>query len=176
MPSEKILEGKKQLVSKLAEKLKNSVSGVLVDYKGITVENDIKLRVEMRKAGVYYSVQKNSIIRLAAKEAGINGLDDALNGTTAIAISENDLTSAAKILSKFAEGKDNFNIKAGFVEGKTVSAADVDVLANLPSKEVLVAKFLGGMNAPISGFVNVLNGNLRGLVVALNAIAEKKSA
>lgn len=176
MPSEKILAEKQKIVDELSEKFKSAVSGVLVDYKGITVEDDTKLRAELRKAGVYYSVKKNTIIRLAAKKAGLNGLEDVLTGTTAVAISADDITAPAKILSKFAEGKDNFNVKAGFVEGEAVSAKDVDALAKLPSKEVLLAKFLGGLNAPISGFVNVLNGNLRGLVVALNAIAEKKSA
>lgn len=176
MPSEKILAEKQQIVNELSEKLKNSISGVLVDYSGITVDKDTKLRAELRKAGIYYSVKKNTIIRLAAKQAGIEGLDEVLNGTTAIALSDNDLIAPAKILAKFADDNEKFNIKAGFIEGKTVDAKQIHDLAKLPSKEVLVAKFLGGMKAPINGFVNVLNGNLRGLVVALNAIAEKKSA
>lgn len=176
MPSEKILQQKQQLVSELADKMKSAVSGVLVDYKGITVDSDTKLRAELRKAGVYYAVKKNTIIGLAAKQSGLEGLEAVLSGTTAIAVSDSDLTAPAKILSKFAEANDNFNIKAGFIEGKTVSAGEVVDLAKLPSKEVLLAKFLGGLNAPINGLANVLNGNLRGLVVALNAIAEKKSA
>lgn len=176
MPSEKILAQKQQVVSELSEKLKSAVSGVLVDYKGITVEQDTKLRAELRKAGVYYAVKKNSIISLAAKQVGLEELESALSGTTAIAVSDSDLTAPAKILAKFAEDNKNFTIKAGFIEGKAASAEEIGALAKLPSKEVLVAKFLGSMNAPISGFVNVLNGNLRGLVVALNAIAEKKSA
>lgn len=176
MPSQKILEQKQQMVDELAEKLKNAVSGVLVDYTGISVADDTKLRAELRKAGVYYAVKKNSIIGLAAKKAGLEGFDEYLKGSTAIALAEEDMIAPAKILAKFADGKDNFKIKAGFIEGETVDAAKVMELSKLPSKEVLVAKFLGSMNAPISGFVNVLNGNLRGLVVALNAIAEKKSA
>lgn len=176
MPSQKILAEKQQIVNELSEKLKNSISGVLVDYKGITVDKDTKLRAELRKAGIYYSVKKNTIIRLAAKQAGIEGLDEVLSGTTAVALSENDLIAPAKILAKFADDNETFNIKAGFIEGKTVDSKQIHDLAKLPSKEVLVAKFLGGMKAPINGFVNVLNGNLRGLVVALNAIAEKKSA
>lgn len=176
MPSEKILAQKQQVVAELADKLKAAVSGVLVDYKGITVEQDTKLRAELRKAGVYYAVKKNSIISLAAKQVGLDDLESVLSGTTAIAISDTDLTAPAKVLAKFAEGNKNFTLKAGFIEGKAVNAEEIGELAKLPSKEVLVAKFLGSMNAPISGFVNVLNGNLRGLVVALNAIAEKKSA
>lgn len=176
MPSEKILEKKQQEVNELSEKIKAAVSGVLVDYKGISVSDDTKLRAELRKAGVYYSVKKNSIISRAAAKAGLEGFDSMLAGSTAIAFSDSDLTSAAKILSKFAEDHENFSVKGGFIEGKVASTAEISDLAKLPSKEVLFAKFLGGMNAPISGFVNVLNGNLRGLVVALNAIAEKKSA
>lgn len=176
MPSEKVLEEKKQIVSELSDKLKNAVSGVLVDYKGITVEDDTKLRSELRKAGVYYAVKKNTLVRFAAKDAGLDGLEEYLTGTTAIAISTDDLVAPAKILAKYAENKDNFKIKAGFIEGKVANADEINALAKLPSKEVLLAKFVGGLNAPISGFVNVLNGNLRGLVVALNAIKEKKSA
>lgn len=176
MPSEKILELKKQEVNELSEKLKSAASGVLVDYKGISVSDDTKLRAELRKAGVFYAVKKNSIIGRAAKEAGLEGLESMLSGSTAIALSESDLTAAAKVLAKFAEDHENFTIKGGFIEGKVASTAEINDLAKLPSKEVLLAKFLGGMNAPISGFVNVLNGNLRGLVVALNAIKEKKSA
>jgi len=176
MPSKKILEQKQQMVDELAEKMKKAVSGVLVDYTGISVADDTKLRAELRKAGVYYTVKKNSIISLAAKKAGLEGFDEYLKGSTAIALAEEDMIAPAKILAKFADEKDNFKIKAGFIEGETVDAGKVKELSKLPSKEVLVAKFLGGLNAPISGFVNVLNGNLRGLVVALNAIAEKKKS
>lgn len=176
MPSQKILEQKQQMVDELAEKLKNSVSGVLVDYKGISVGDDTQLRAELRKSDVYYAVKKNSIIERAAKKAGLDGVDEYLKGSTAIALSENDMVAPAKILAKFAADNDGFTLKAGFIEGNTVGSEEIKKLAKLPSKEVLVAKFLGSLNAPISGLVNVLNGNLRGLVVALNAIAEKKSA
>ncbi|MFT8888497.1 MAG: 50S ribosomal protein L10 [Ethanoligenens sp.] len=176
MPSEKILAEKQQLVADLAEKLKASVAGVLVDYTGISVEDDTKLRAELRTANVHYSVKKNSLISRAATDAGLSGLDDILKGATAIATSEDDLVAPAKIIAKFAGSHPTFKVKAGFIEGKVVSEAEVHALATLPPKEVLVAKALGGLNAPISGFVMVLNANLRGLVVALNAIAEKQSA
>lgn len=176
MASEKILEEKKKVVSELAEMMKKATAGVLVDYKGINVSDDTKLRAELRKAGVSYSVKKNSLIKFALKDAGLAGLDDYLKGTTAIAVSENDLVAPAKIISEFAEKNPNFTVKAGFIEGKVVDANEIKVIAKLPPKEVLVAKVLGGLNAPISGFVNVLNGNMRGLVVALNAIAQKQSA
>lgn len=176
MPSEKILEQKKAIVAQLAEKLKNSCSGVVVDYKGITVAEDTKLRKQLREAGVEYFVVKNTLLSRAAKEAGIEGLDPVLEGTTALAISNDDYIAPAKILCGFADTNKTFNVKSGFVDGKVMSVAEINELAKLPSKEVLIAKALGGLNAPITGFVTVLNGTIKGLVVALNAIKDKQSA
>ena len=177
MPSEKILQQKQEAVAALTEKLKNAAAGVLVDYKGINVADDTKLRKELREAGVEYAVVKNTLLRFAAKEVGYDALDSVLEGTTALALSDGDQVVAAKILTKYAEdSKGKFVVKAGFVDGNVLDAAGVKELANLPPKEVLVAKALGGLNAPITGFVTVLNGTMKGLVVALNAIAEKKGA
>lgn len=176
MPSEKILEQKKAIVAELSEKLQGACAGVLVNYKGITVADDTKLRKELREAGVEYFVVKNTLLSRAAQNAGIDDLEPVLEGTTAIAISNDDHVASARILCKFAENNKFFKIKAGFVEGKTINEQEVKDLAKLPSKEVLVAKALGGLNAPITGFVTVLNGTIKGLVVALNAIAEKQSA
>lgn len=176
MPSEKILEQKKQVVAALTESLKSACTGVVVNYKGITVAEDTKLRKELREAGDDYMVVKNTLLRLALKDAGIDGLDHVLEGTTAIAISKDNYVSGAKILAKFAETNKKFEIKAGFVDGGAISVDGVKELASLPPKEVLIAKALGGLNAPITGFVTVLNGTLKGLVVALNAIAEKQAA
>lgn len=176
MASEKILQQKQEYVEKLAEKLGSSVAGVVVDYKGITVADDTILRRKLREAGVEYTVVKNTMLRRAADKVGLSGLDSVLEGSTALAISANDHVAAARILCEYAEKNKDFTVKAGFVEGKTIEAAEVESLAKMPPKEVLVAKVLGGLNAPISGFVGVLNANLRGLVVALNAIAEQKGA
>ncbi len=177
MPNAKVLEEKKAFVSSLADQMKNASSGVLVDYKGINVADDTKLRRELRAKGVEYAVVKNTLLRLAAREIGFEALEPVLEGTTALATSATDLVAPAKILSEYAKkSNDKFKIKAGFVEGRVVSSKDVTNLADLPSKEVLVARVLAGFNTPISGLVNVLNGNLRGLAVALNAIAEKKGA
>lgn len=176
MPSEKILEQKKQHVAELAEAFKAANVGVLVNYLGINVEDDTKLRKQLREAGCQYKVVKNTLLHLAFEQAGIEGLDESLKGTTAIAYSENGYTGAPKILSDYAKGHENFTIKSGFIDGSTVDAAGITELAKLPSKEVLIAQVLGGFNAPIQGFANVLNGTLRGLVIALNAIAEKQSA
>lgn len=176
MPSEKVLEQKKQIVSDLTEKLKKASAGVIVDYKGINVADDTKLRKELREAGVEYAVVKNTLLRFAVQAAGLEGVEPVLEGTTALAVSENDCVAAAKILSEYAEKNKNFSLKAGFVEGKVLDVKGVEALAKLPSREVLVAQTLGGLNAPITGLVGVLNANLRGLVCALNAIAQKQSA
>ena len=176
MPSEKILEQKKQLVAALAADLKESCTGVIVNYKGINVADDTKLRKQLREAGSTYKVVKNTMLKRALDEAGIEGLEGVLEGTTAIAYNKEDYVVSAKILSEFAEKSKTFELKAGFVDGNALDAAGVKELAALPPKEVLVAKALGGLDAPITGFVTVLNGTLKGLVVALNAIAEKQGA
>jgi large subunit ribosomal protein L10 len=174
LPSAKILEKKKQAVAQLSESLKSARTGVIVDYKGITVEADTKLRKELRESGSQYKVVKNSILRRALQEAGIEGLEGVLEGTTAIAVHTDDYVAPAKIIAQYAEKNDTFTIKAGFIDGKAVSLEEIKTLASLPSKEELVAQTLRGLNAPITGFVTVLNGTIKGLVVALNAIAEKQ--
>lgn len=177
MPSEKILKQKQQVVSDITEKFKSAVAGVVVDYKGISVEEDTKLRKELRESGVDYFVAKNTLLRFAAKDAGLEDLAPALEGTTAIAVSSNDHVAAAKILTKFADDhKEFFDVKAGFIDGEVVDTDSVSRLGKLPSREVLIAQTLAGFNAPISGFANVLNANLRGLAIVLNAIAEKQAA
>lgn len=166
MPSEKVLETKKEIVTALEAKLKNAVAGVVVDYKGISVANDTKLRKELREAGVEYKVVKNTLLRFAAKDTGLADICSVLEGTTALAISNDDAVAPARILGKYAEGsRGKFTVKAGFVEGKAMSAAEVMTLSKLPGKEQLLCMLL-----------SALNGNIRGLAVALNAIAEKEPA
>lgn len=176
MPSDKILKQKKAIVDDLAKKLKSSCSGVIVDYRGITVTDDTKLRRELREANVDYFVVKNTLLSRAAKKSGIEGLDTVLEGTTAIALSNEDYVAPAKILCNFASSNEFFKIKSGFVDGDVMDGSQINELAKLPSKEVLIAQALGGLNTPICGLAIVLNGTLKGLVVALNAIAEKQSA
>lgn len=177
MASDKIIQRKQQEVADLVEKIRGSVSGVLVDYKGINVADDTKLRKELREAGVEYAVIKNSILRRAVDEVGYEGLKDVLVGSTAVALSETDAVVAAKILSKQAKAsKGKFTVKAGFVEGNVIDEVGVTSLAELPSREELVAMTLRGLNAPIAGLANVLNGNIRGLAVVLSRIAEQKTA
>lgn len=176
MPNQKVLSEKQAIVASLTEKLQNASAGVLVDYSGTNVATDTELRKKLREAGVEYSVIKNTLLRFACDNAGLEALDSHLNGTTAIAISANDPVAAAKILKEYAEKKDStIRIKAGFVEGKAIDAAGVTALAELPSREALVAQVLGTMLAPVTGLANVLNANIRGLAVALQAIVDKKS-
>ena len=156
MPSEKVLEQKKAMVAAIAEQLKTSCIGVIVDYKGISVAEDTALRKELREAGVKYSVVKNTLLGFAAKEVGLEGLDDVLNGTTAIATCEEDYTAAPRILGKFADGHENFTIKSGFMDGKVVDLDTINALAKLPTRDVLLATVLGAFNAPIAAFARAV--------------------
>ena len=157
MPSAKVLETKKAKVEQLTEVLKNAVSVVLVDYKGITVEEDTKLRRELREANVQYSVEKNTMLRFALKNAGIEGLDNVLEGTTAIAVSNDDQTAPARILGKFAsETEGKFNLKAGMVEGQIYDEKGVIALSKIPSKDVLLAQLVGSLQGPIQGLAAIL--------------------
>lgn len=156
MASEKVLEQKQAVVAALAEKIKSSVSGVLVDYKGINVEDDTKLRAELRKAGVEYSVIKNTLIGKACDVVGYEGLKSSLSGMTAIAISQNDQVAAAKILANYAKDHENFVLKAGYVDGNLLDSEGVKALAEIPSKEVLIAKMLGSLQSSLYSFAYVL--------------------
>ncbi|MBC3795734.1 50S ribosomal protein L10 [Acetobacterium paludosum] len=170
------IEIKQVVVQEIAEKFRNAQTAILVDYRGLNVEEVTELRAKARAAGIDYKVYKNSMMRFAAKETGYEGLLDVLVGPTAVAFCDTDPVAPAKLLNDFAKLHKALEIKAGMVDGKCLDVKGVEALAELPSREVLVARVLGGLNAPISGFVNVLNGNMRGLVVALNAIAEQKQA
>ena len=176
MPSDKVLQEKKAIVKNLSEKLKNSCAGVVVSYKGINVEDDTVLRKNLRESGIEYMVTKNTLLRRAVDAAEISDLTEVLEGTKAVALSENDHVAAARILSKFSDSHDFFQIKAGFIDGNVITKDAVIKLAKLPSKEVLIAQVLGSLNAPITGLATVLKGNIRGLAIALNQIAQKKSA
>ena len=156
MPSQKILEQKQKIVADLTEQIKNSVSGVLVNYQGITVEDDTKLRKALREAGVCYMVQKNTLTGRACDEAGFGDLKEYLNGMTAIAISEKDAVAPAKVLKEYADKIESFKILAGYVDGAIVSADTVNELASIPSKEILIAKFLGSIKSPVYKFAYAL--------------------
>ena len=151
MPNAKILSEKQAIVAELTEKLQNAAAGVIVDYKGITVAEDTELRAKMREAGVDYFVMKNTLSRFAVKNAGLDELCDVLKGTTSIALCQGDPVAAAKVVSEFSKklaAQEKFTVKAGFVDGKVIDAAGVKALADLPSKEVLVATVLGTTGSP----------------------------
>ena len=172
---------KQAAVAGLKEQLSSAKGAVLTGYRGLTVAQDMKLRAKLREAGVTYHVVKNTMVRIAANEIGLEGLDPVLNGTTALAVSADDAVAPAKVIYEFI--KENkletevLTIKAGLVEGKVINVEEVKALASLPSREVLIAKVLGSMQAPISGVVNVLQGTIRNAVYVLDAIrAQKESA
>lgn len=152
MPSTAVLEKKKQMVADLSERIKNSCAGVVVDYKGINVEDDTKLRRELREAGIEYTVVKNSILGRAAQDAGLEGLDSVLEGTTAIATSADDYVASARILQKYADSHDNFSLKSGYLDGEVITMDKLMALAKLPSREVLLATVCSVFNAPIAAF------------------------
>ena len=156
MPSEKVLELKKQQVAALKERLDASIAGVVVDYKGTTVADDTALRKELRENGVDYFVVKNTILGRAIEGTDLEDMKSVLEGTTAIALSNEDYTAAARILCKYAESHDNFKVKSGFLDGKVVDVATIDSLAKLPSKEVLLATVLGAFQAPIAAFARAV--------------------
>lgn len=156
MPSEKILESKKALVQQLSERLQNAKAGVLADFRGLSVEQDTDLRRKLREAGVDYTVMKNSIIRFASKEVGLEDLGSVLEGPTAIATSSEDVLAPAKVLCDFAKDNELLEVKAGFVEGKVISVEDVKQYASIPSKEVLISKMLGSLQSPISKLARTL--------------------
>ena len=164
MPSEKILKEQEAIVASIAEDIKNAASVVFVDARGLTVDKDTELRAGLRKAGVSYKVRKNTLTLKAVKDLGLEGLEDFLKGPTAIAACPT-LTDAAKIINDFSKENKALEIKGGIMEGKAINADTVKELAALPSKEMLIARALGGLNAPITS-----------LVIALNAIAEKQEA
>ncbi len=163
MPSEKVLQQKKDMVEQLTEKFQKAVSGVFVSYAGLTVEQDTKLRNELREAGVEYKVVKNTLIRFAANNLGMQELDPSLNGPTSVALSYDDVVAPARVLNKYVKEHEDFNFKAGFVEGKIMSLDEIKAMADLPSKEVLLTQTVVGLNAPIQKFA-----------MAIKAIAEKK--
>ncbi len=156
MPSAKVLESKKARVEELTELLKNSVSCVLVDYKGISVADDTKLRRELREANVNYFVEKNTMLKFAFHNIGMECFDDVLNGTTAIAISNDDQTAPARILGEFAEKNDNFTLKAGCVEGEYFDSTKIMALSKIPSRDVLLAQLVGSLQGPIQKLAALL--------------------
>ena len=167
---------KAEVVKEIVEKFQNAQSVILVDYRGLNVEELNEFRSIARKESVDYKVYKNTMMRFAAKETGNEGLMEHLTGPTAVAFSNEDPVAAAKIVMEFSKKHKAMEVKGGLVGGKIISAEEIKDLADLPPKEVLVAKVLGGLNAPIAGFVGVLQANISGLARVLNQVQEQKEA
>lgn len=174
-----VKEQKQAVVDSLQEQLASAKGAVLTGYTGLTVAQDTELRRELREAGVSYHVVKNTMLHRAADAVGLEGLDAFLSGTTALAVSKEDAIAPAKVICGFIkknklEDSGVLVMKAGLLDGKVIGLDEVKALAALPSREELLAKMLGSMNAPISNTVNVLQGVIRKTVYALNAVREKK--
>jgi len=163
MPNAKVLADKKAVVNQLTDKIQKAASGIIVDYRGITVAEDTALRRECRENQVDYAVVKNTLLRFALDNVGLNDLDSHLNGTTSLALSEDDPVAPARIMADYAKKlNDKFEIKGGFMDGKAVDLDTINALASIPPLPTLQAQVLGTMLAPITG-----------LAVVLKQIAEK---
>ncbi len=156
MPSAAVLEKKQAQVSALSERMKDSIAGVVVDYKGINVADDTQLRRELREAGVEYNVIKNSILKLAAEKAGLKDLDAVFEGTSALATCKDDYVASARILQKYADKHSNFTLKSGYLDGEVIDLDRLKALAKLPSREVLLATVCSVFNAPIAAFARAV--------------------
>ena len=157
MASEKILNQKKEEVSKLVAKIKEAKLVLLTDYRGINVESVTNLRADLRKANTEYSVIKNNITKRALAEAGIEGLEDKLEGPTAVIMSNEDYLEPSKIIYNFVKENDFYKIKGGVIEGKVMTAEEIVALAKLPSKETLLSMLAGALLANISKFAVALD-------------------
>ena len=155
---------KEAKVAEIKEKLEKANSVVINKYQGLTVEEDTLLRKNLREAGVEYKVYKNTLVILAAKELGLEGIVEYLEGPVSIAFGYEDVTVAARVLNDFAKDHKKLELKAGIVDGEIYDEAKIKQLATIPSKEVLIAKLLGSIKSPISSFARVIN-----------AIAESKA-
>lgn len=151
------IELKQPIVAEIAEAVKDAQSAVLVDYRGLTVEQDTALRKQLREAGINYKVYKNTMMKLAFKGTDFEALDEFLEGPSAIAISATDATAPARVLANFAKTAPKLEIKAGVVEGKAYDAAGMAEIAKIPSREELISRLLGSMQSPITNMARVLN-------------------
>ena len=151
------VELKQPIVAAIAEDIKDAQSIVLVDYRGLTVAQDTELRKQLREAGVIYKVCKNTMMKRAFEGTEFAGLDEFLEGPSAIAISKDDATAPARIICNFAKEADKLELKAGVVEGTVYDVAGLTELAKIPSREVLLSRLLGSMQSPITNLARVLN-------------------
>ena len=159
MASQAILEGKKAVVNEIAGKMKDAQAFVLVDYKGINVEQDTQFRNKARELNVDYKIYKNTMIRFAAEELGYGELADVLKGSTAVAFCNEDVVAPAKVVKEFATDNrlDCLTIKGGVIDGAVASMEELEKIATLPSREVLLSRMIGSIQAPIANFARVID-------------------
>ena len=150
------VELKQPIVAEISEVIKGAQSVVLVDYRGLTVEEDTALRKQLREAGVNYKVYKNTLMNFAFKGTDFEALAPYLNGPSAIAVSKEDATAPARVLAEFAKKAKNLEIKAGVVEGTLYDAKGMQAVAEIPSRDVLISKLLGSLQSPIANFARVI--------------------
>ncbi len=171
-----LIERKKQIADALHGRFERAKVVVLTDYKGLNVKAVTELRRRLKEAGIDYQVVKNSLMERAARETGVAVIKDQFKGPSAIALSYDDPVAPAKILTQFAKENDKLEIRGGVLDGKALGPADIKNLANLPSREVLLAQVLGVLNAVPTSLVRVLNAVPGSFVNVLNAIKDKKEA
>jgi len=166
---------KSATVSDLSQKMSKADAIYLADFNGIDVAAVTQLRRSLREAGVDYQVVKNRLAKLAARDAGLDSLGEYLEGPTAMAFVHDDPVTPAKILQKFIDGGGKLAIKTGFVDGQILTPEAVEQLARLPSRDELIGKVIGSVQAPLYGLSAILSGLLRGVVGALSAVKDQKA-
>lgn len=165
---------KKEIVKEIRDKLKKANAVVLTDFRGLDVHSLAELRTKLHEEEIEYKVFKNTLMRIAAKKQGLDDLLEYIEGPTALALSNKDAVSVCKILVNFAKEHDELEIKGGLTEDGVVSVSEIKTLASIPSRDELIARFVGQVGAPVSNFVSVLARPAQGLILTLNAIASEK--
>ena len=167
---------KEEMVSRISEDIKNSKLIILTDYRGLNVSAISSLRNNLRESGCKYKVVKNKLTKLAAKDAGVEGLDPFLEGPTAMAFNDSDPIEATKIMLKMAKKLEHLSIKSGVLEGRVLDIKEIEVLGDIPSQDILLSMVCGAFQAPITGLATALKGNINNLVYVLDAIRSSKEA
>lgn len=172
--SQSALSLKQEVVSEIKDAIQNSKSVSIIEYRGLNVEEISDLRNKYRAEGVSYKVYKNTLVKIALEELGYEGYEEFLKGPNGFVFSNEDMVAGPRVSVDFSKDNEKLVVKAGLLDGKVIDQNDLKALAKLPTKEVLIAQVLGTLNAPISGLANVLQGSIRKVVYALNAVKEKQ--
>lgn len=168
-------KSKAETVEELRRSIDSQKGAVVAEFRGLTVTEITSLRKKLRGVNAEFKVVKNTLMRLAAKDTGFGQLDGFFKGPTAVALTQGDAVALAKAMKEFAAGSPKVKIKAGFFEGRVLGTKDVETLADVPPREVLLARLAGGMASPIAQLARALSGTPRKLAYALNSIQEQKS-